>query len=408
LRAVAWGCAGKDRARSVKIRDAGGERWPGFRGVRARSWRKTPEGLAREQEAPRQADQMGPRRSQDSRQAQDGPDDEPGFKDKRKHDVTGTGCSASFSAPLWQLNVPNYSATGCGSERLSTDISAESPPGASVYDSNTGGEWYDFDGTSLSSPLIAAMFALAGGSGGVEYPRPPSTPTSARAPCSRTSPRAATATATPPAAPRRNRTWTAKAQPSATRRRAMTAPAASARRSGWGPSYRCRSRSAPRAWSPRPPRPSKASSTPTTRRSMNAASNTSKAANRTSSPANSARARATARSKSRPKSPASHTEHRRLLPRPVRLLRPDLQHRSRLHNRQGRRARGRNERRQRRRVELGDAVRERQPPRGVGQHLQVRIRDHHLLRVERLLRLAAGERVEPGGRGRGDFFWVGG
>jgi hypothetical protein len=101
---------------------------------------------------------------------QNGPDDEPGFKDEKKHDVTGTGCSSSFSAPLWQLNVPNYSATGCGSERLSTDISAESPPGASVYDSNTGGEWYDFDGTSLSSPLIAAMFALAGGSGGVAYP----------------------------------------------------------------------------------------------------------------------------------------------------------------------------------------------------------------------------------------------
>jgi len=98
-----------------------------------------------------------------------GPKDEPGFKQEKHHDVTGTGCSSSFSAEPWQLDVPNYSATGCGSERLSTDISADAS-GLSVYDSNTGGEWYTFAGTSEASPIIAAMFALAGGSGGVSYP----------------------------------------------------------------------------------------------------------------------------------------------------------------------------------------------------------------------------------------------
>jgi hypothetical protein len=98
-----------------------------------------------------------------------GPEDEPGFKEEKHHDVTGTGCSSSFSAQPWQLHVPNYSATGCGSERLSTDISADAS-GLSVYDSNTGGEWYTFSGTSESSPIIAAMFALAGGAGGVSYP----------------------------------------------------------------------------------------------------------------------------------------------------------------------------------------------------------------------------------------------
>jgi len=99
----------------------------------------------------------------------DGPEDEPGFKKEAHHNVTGSGCSASFSAQPWQLNVPNYSATGCGSERLSTDISADAS-GLSVYDSNTGGEWYTFSGTSESSPIIAAMFALAGGANGVNYP----------------------------------------------------------------------------------------------------------------------------------------------------------------------------------------------------------------------------------------------
>ena len=64
--------------------------------------------------------------------------------------------------------------------------------------------WMTIGGTSLSSPLISALYALAGGSHGVELPRARrSTNTSADAsPCS-TSPRAATATATarrPPSA----------------------------------------------------------------------------------------------------------------------------------------------------------------------------------------------------------------
>jgi len=60
------------------------------------------------------------------------------------------------------------------------------------------------------------------------------------------------------------------------------------------------------------------------------------------------------------------------------------------------------ERLRERRVELGDAVRERQPPRRVRQQMHVRVRHEHELRVERLVRIAARVRVEPRGGGRVD------
>ena len=72
----------------------------------------------------------------------------------------GSGCSSFESKPAWQ------SGTGC-SRRTVADVSAVADPstGASVYDSyGYSGQrgWFQVGGTSLSAPLIAAVYALAG------------------------------------------------------------------------------------------------------------------------------------------------------------------------------------------------------------------------------------------------------
>jgi hypothetical protein len=88
----------------------------------------------------------------------------------------GSGCSPDGAAPSWQTALPNWSAIGCGTFRASADISADADPysGVAIYDSTPYAPyfpgWWTFGGTSLSSPIIAAMFALAGGSHGVEFP----------------------------------------------------------------------------------------------------------------------------------------------------------------------------------------------------------------------------------------------
>lgn len=89
----------------------------------------------------------------------------------------GSGCSQIFTAPLWQRAVPNFAATGCGDERSIADVAAIGDPetGVDVYDSTPEGNgsptgWGVWGGTSVSSPIIAAEFALAGGAHGVSYP----------------------------------------------------------------------------------------------------------------------------------------------------------------------------------------------------------------------------------------------
>jgi hypothetical protein len=97
-------------------------------------------------------------------------------------DDSGGGCSIFFAAERWQLDTPGYLASGCGGTRLDADVAAVGDPatGFSIYESYDCGPrceqevgkegWAVIGGTSLSSPLIAAMYALAGGSGGVPYP----------------------------------------------------------------------------------------------------------------------------------------------------------------------------------------------------------------------------------------------
>ena len=82
---------------------------------------------------------------------------------------TGSGCSQYESANVWQSALPNWAPTYCGSRRGISDISADADPnsGAAVYDSTPySGQsgWWQVGGTSLSSPIIASIFALANNS----------------------------------------------------------------------------------------------------------------------------------------------------------------------------------------------------------------------------------------------------
>jgi hypothetical protein len=90
--------------------------------------------------------------------------------------ASGGGCSGHFLADSWQQSTANWSAVGCGSARAVTDVSADGDPysGVAVYDSTEtpSGEkgWAVIGGTSVASPIIASLFALAGGAQGVPYP----------------------------------------------------------------------------------------------------------------------------------------------------------------------------------------------------------------------------------------------
>jgi hypothetical protein len=104
-----------------------------------------------------------------------GPKDEYGLALGASLGATGGGCSNVFTAQPWQSHA--YISTTCVTRRLPADISAVGDPltGFDIYDTyNYSGSaptgWQTVGGTSLSSPLIAAMWALAGGAGGVEYP----------------------------------------------------------------------------------------------------------------------------------------------------------------------------------------------------------------------------------------------
>jgi Subtilase family len=97
--------------------------------------------------------------------------------------ASGGGCSAQLTSPPWQQQVADWSSVGCGTKRAVADVAADADPytGVAVTDSNDpqetecpgeyeGHHWCTYGGTSLASPIIAAVFALAGGSHGVSYP----------------------------------------------------------------------------------------------------------------------------------------------------------------------------------------------------------------------------------------------
>ena len=76
----------------------------------------------------------------------------------------GSGCSAFETKPGWQTDV------GC-SKRTVADVSAVADPntGVAVYDTFRTGGWLVFGGTSVASPLVAAVYALAGNTSSVTY-----------------------------------------------------------------------------------------------------------------------------------------------------------------------------------------------------------------------------------------------
>jgi PKD domain len=91
--------------------------------------------------------------------------------------AAGGGCSTQYTAREWQKSLAGWDSTGCGNMRLDNDVAADADylTGFDIYDSyacdqgcDTG--WLTIGGTSLSSPIIASAFALAGGGHGVSYP----------------------------------------------------------------------------------------------------------------------------------------------------------------------------------------------------------------------------------------------
>jgi subtilase family serine protease len=75
----------------------------------------------------------------------------------------GSGCSLYATAPAWQGFL-----TACAGKRGTADVAADANPstGAAVYDTvkyQGRSGWFQVGGTSLSSPLVAGVYALAGG-----------------------------------------------------------------------------------------------------------------------------------------------------------------------------------------------------------------------------------------------------
>jgi hypothetical protein len=84
---------------------------------------------------------------------------------------SGSGCSMYEPKPAWQHD------DGCA-HRTVADVSADADPntGAAVYDSvRYSGEtgWFRIGGTSLSAPLVAGVYALAGSTRGATFASTP-------------------------------------------------------------------------------------------------------------------------------------------------------------------------------------------------------------------------------------------
>jgi subtilase family serine protease len=77
----------------------------------------------------------------------------------------GSGCSAYETEPAWQQNL---GLAGC-TKRMVADVSAVADPntGVAVYDTYGTSGWLVFGGTSVASPIIASVYALAGNSASV-------------------------------------------------------------------------------------------------------------------------------------------------------------------------------------------------------------------------------------------------
>jgi subtilase family serine protease len=81
----------------------------------------------------------------------------------------GSGCSAYVDQPAWQAAALPPAEAGVCAKRVVADVSAVADPntGVAVYDtyglSRRSAGWLVFGGTSVASPIIASVYALAGG-----------------------------------------------------------------------------------------------------------------------------------------------------------------------------------------------------------------------------------------------------
>jgi subtilase family serine protease len=73
----------------------------------------------------------------------------------------GSGCSAVFKKPSWQKD------TGCTNRTIS-DVAADADPGTGVLVVYNG-HFLVFGGTSVSSPVVASVYALAGNASSLIY-----------------------------------------------------------------------------------------------------------------------------------------------------------------------------------------------------------------------------------------------
>jgi hypothetical protein len=121
-----------------------------------------------------------------------GPFDAEGFAFANTYGITGgaagSGCSSIYTAQPWQQDISGYGTLGCGATfRNGVDIAADADyftgfdtNETTSWCSGTDGNgntcptsdpgWQTIGGTSLASPLVAAMWGLAGGPAGVNYP----------------------------------------------------------------------------------------------------------------------------------------------------------------------------------------------------------------------------------------------
>jgi len=80
----------------------------------------------------------------------------------------GSGCSAYVKKPVWQVD-----GATCP-RRTVADVAAVADPatGVAVYDSygaSNGANWLVFGGTSVASPIVAGVYALAGNASALAY-----------------------------------------------------------------------------------------------------------------------------------------------------------------------------------------------------------------------------------------------
>jgi hypothetical protein len=101
----------------------------------------------------------------------------PSVEEFKQLAASGGGCSTLYTAPAWQQSAPGWGSSTCGTKRLDNDVAAVADPytGFDIYDSYVYQPefkpgWLTVGGTSLSAPLISAMYGLDGGGHGVGYP----------------------------------------------------------------------------------------------------------------------------------------------------------------------------------------------------------------------------------------------